>query len=181
MGWAGLRVAALLRQPPAHCQPARLITADHSFPPLLPTPPPPPHHHPKQTGSLVAPPEACASWKEWAAGVQAAAAGEPESGATSAAAVRSALQAALQQLEEALLAESVGGLAADGESSDGEDGEGGGATVEARGCEDGSPGAGGISRTQVGAGGPWWALCAQLRWTLAKSIVVDGCLLMAAC
>lgn len=72
----------------------------------------------KSGASLLAAPEGCGSWKEWAAGVQAAAAGELEQGGeATAAAVRSLLQARLVQLEAALLAESVGGLAADGDSS----------------------------------------------------------------
>ncbi|EFN58898.1 expressed protein [Chlorella variabilis] len=81
----------------------------------------------KSGASLLAAPEGCGSWKEWAAGVQAAAAGELEQGGeATAAAVRSLLQARLVQLEAALLAESVGGLAADGDSSDEEASEGAG-------------------------------------------------------
>jgi hypothetical protein len=57
-------------------------------------------------------------------------------------------QSKLQQLEEALLAESVGGLAADGDSSDGEGSEDG--VAEEQGSEEGSPApGGGLSRSQA--------------------------------
>ncbi|KAL4457501.1 hypothetical protein ABPG75_012366 [Micractinium tetrahymenae] len=72
----------------------------------------------KDAGSLVPAPEAAGSWKEWTAALKAAAGGSPQGAAKpSAAAVRAALQSSLLQLEEALLAQSVGGLAAEGEPS----------------------------------------------------------------
>ncbi|KAL4440713.1 hypothetical protein ABPG77_000422 [Micractinium sp. CCAP 211/92] len=72
----------------------------------------------KDAGSLVPPPEAAGSWKEWGAALKAAASGSPEgTGRPSAAAVRGALQSSLLRLEEALLSQSVGGLEADGEPS----------------------------------------------------------------
>ncbi|PRW55979.1 DDT domain-containing isoform A [Chlorella sorokiniana] len=88
------------------------------------------------------------SWKDWGSAVKAAAEGELEesSETPTAAALRSLLQGKLQQLEEALLAASVGGLSADGDESDG---EGSGEAGEGQGSEGGSPaGDGGISRTQ---------------------------------
>ena len=154
----------------------------------------------------MAAPEACDSWKEWAAAVKAAAEGELEEGASgklTPAAIRGLLQvwegfpcwvvppgcawldaqcigyaddltvislacqnqmlmrvcvypaasplpqSKLQQLEEALLAESVGGLAADGDSSDGEGSEEG-VGEEGQGSEEGSPAqGGGLSRSQA--------------------------------
>jgi hypothetical protein len=72
----------------------------------------------KEASSLVLPPDSAASWKAWAASVAAAAEGEVEDQpAASAGAVRSLLQAKLEELEAALLSESKGGLEADGESS----------------------------------------------------------------
>ena len=108
-----------------------------------PSPPPP---RCLQPVALVPAPAACDSWKAWAAGVKAAAEGEPAGQKHTAAGVRAALQASLQQLEEALIGESVGGLAADG---DDEGSEEAGGTEGADEAEEGS-GEGGRSREQVG-------------------------------
>ncbi|PSC69056.1 DDT domain-containing protein [Micractinium conductrix] len=98
----------------------------------------------KAAVALVPAPAACDSWKAWAAGVKAAAEGEPAGQKHTAAGVRAALQASLQQLEEALIGESVGGLAADG---DDEGSEEAGGTEGADEAEEGS-GEGGRSREQ---------------------------------
>lgn len=81
-----------------------------------------------EAGGLLDPPDGCASWKEWAAAVRSAGEGEPAAGggAATAAALRQELRSRLGQLEAALLAESRGGLAADGDDSESEAAEGSG-------------------------------------------------------
>ena len=99
-------------------------------------------------------PEAVASWQAWEEAVRAAAEGEPEGQrAPSAQGVRAALRDALLLLAAALLAQSRGGLAADGDGSEEEEegegeGEEGGDEVGSQ----GSPG-GGASRSQVRCAG----------------------------
>lgn len=103
-------------------------------------------------GSLVPAPEAAGSWKEWGAALKAAASGSPQGAARpGAGAVRAALQRSLAQLEEALLAQSVGGLDGDGEPSASEAAGSEGVGERQDGGEgEGSPAA--RSREQVGRG-----------------------------
>lgn len=114
-------------------------------------------------------------WKGWAAAVEAAAAGEPEGSAElSASAVRKALQAALQQLEQAFLSQSVGGLAADGDSSP-EPSEQGGSVGEG-GSGPASP-AEGVPRARSQVRAVAWAAALRRRCAPGACMAQWSCLL----
>lgn len=129
------------------------------------------HHGPLLAGSLVPAPEAAGSWKEWGTALKAAAGGSPQGAAKpGAAAVRAALRGSLLQLEEALLSQSVGGLAADGEPSVSEEAGSEGVGERREGGErGGSPAT--RSREQVGA---WAGARAAAAGSPVPGAAVDG-------